>query len=181
MQLDPILRRDIQQSEQCKLTAYLDTNGFWTIGWGHKLPVGPDWTGWTRTDAQADKQLDDDILDAWNHAQKLPEWSALDTRARTNALVELVFNMGCKTWLTFDKTRTGIRHQNWKVVSDELKDSDWYEEVHATRGDRLRNYFLTGCYPPSVAASLLYVSSSSAWPHGFVPAAHSLADTGSQQ
>lgn len=181
MLLDPILRRDIQQAEQCKLRAYRDTNEFWTIGWGHKLLVGPDWTGYTITQVTADALLQDDILDAWNHAQKLPEWSALDTRARTNALVELVFNMGCKTWLDFVKTRAAIRRQDWKCVSDELKDSDWYKEVHATRGDRLRDYFLTGSYPPSVAASLLYVSSSSAWPHGFVPAATSLADTGSPQ
>jgi GH24 family phage-related lysozyme (muramidase) len=178
--LDPILRRDIQQAERLELLAYKDTKGFWTIGWGHKLPAGHDWNGCIWTQAQADKQFDDDILDAWNHAQKLPEWSALDTRARTNALVELVFNMGCKTWLEFVKTRPAIRRQDWKCVSDELKDSDWYKEVHATRGDRLRDYFLTGSYPPSVAASLLYVSSSSAWPHGFVPAATSLEDTGSQ-
>jgi GH24 family phage-related lysozyme (muramidase) len=178
VQVDPVLRRDIQQSERCKLISYPDTNGFWTIGWGHKLPQTAGAVIWTQT--QADSVLDADILDAWNHAQKLPEWSALDTRARTNALVELVFNMGCKTWLEFVKTRPAIRRQDWKCVSDELKDSDWYREVHATRGDRLRDYFLTGCYPPSVAGSLLYVSSSSAWPHGFVPAATSLEDTGSQ-
>jgi len=178
--LDPILRRDIQRAEKRVLVAYKDIEGFWTVGDGHKLPVGPDWTGLTWTDAQADKQLDDDILDAWNHAQKLPEWTALDTRARINALVELVFNMGCNKWQTFIKARAAIRHQNWKCVSDELKDSTWYNQVHATRADRLRDYFLTGSYPPSVAASLLYASSSSAWPHGFVPAARSLEDTGSQ-
>lgn len=181
MQLDPILRRDIQQAERCALAAYPDTRGFWTIGWGHKMPSGHDWRGYTCTQVEADATLDDDILDAWNHAQKLPEWSALDTRARTNALVELVFNMGCTTWSKFTLTRAAIRLQNWKTVSDELKDSDWYMEVHPTRADRLRDYFLSGCYPPSVAASLLFVSSSSAWPHGFVPAATSLEDTGSQQ
>lgn len=181
MLLDPILRRDIQQAELSALEAYPDSLGFWTVGCGHKLPVRAEgWKGLVWTQAQSDRQLDDDILDAWNHAQKLPEWSALDTRARTNALVELVFNMGCTKWLTFIKTRAGIRRQNWKTVSAELKDSLWYSQVHATRADRLRGYFLTGCYPPSVAASLLYASSSSAWPHGFVPAATSLADTGSQ-
>lgn len=179
MLLDPILRRDIQQAERCSLVSYLDSRGFWTIGWGHKLPQNAgESVIWTQ--ALADSVLDADILDAWNHAQKLPEWSALDTRARTNALVELVFEMGCTKWLGFVKTRAGIRQQNWNIVSDELKDSDWYKEVHPTRADRLRDYFLTGCYPPSVAASLLYVSSLSAWPHGFVPAAHSLEDTGSQ-
>lgn len=177
--LDPILRRDIQQAERLELTAYKDTKGYWTIGWGHKLPPGA-WDGCHWDQSRADAVLDDDILDAWNHAQKLPEWTALDTRARVNALVELVFNMGTGTWLKFTKTRAAIRRQDWKCVSDELKASDWYSQVHATRADRLRGYFLTGSYPPSVAASLLYVSSSSAWPHGFVPAATSLEDTGSQ-
>lgn len=171
MLVDPILRRDVQQSESCRLTAYLDTNGFWTIGYGHKLPVGHDWTGYAISTSQADAMLDGDIFEASLQAQKLPEWIYCDTRARCNALVELVFNIGINKWRTFTRARAGIKAQNWKTVSDELKDSLWYTQVHPTRGDRLRDYFLTGCYPPLGAESLLYVSSSSAWPAGSVPAA----------
>jgi GH24 family phage-related lysozyme (muramidase) len=170
--LDPILVRDIQLAERCDLLAYLDTNGFWTIGWGHKLPVrAAGWRGLIWDPATADNQLEADILDAGKHAMALPEWMADDSRARRNALVELVFNMGCTKWQTFVKTRDMWRHLRWNEASENLKDSLWYRQVGKTRGDRLADYLKLGSYPPSVAASSLFVSSSSAWPHGFALAA----------
>lgn len=166
--MDPILVRDIQKAEGCSLTAYLDTNGFWTIGWGHKLPVTlRGWNGLVWTQEQADIQLETDIADAGKHAMALPEWTADDSRARRNALVELVFNMGCTKWQTFTKTRTLWRLQNWSNASAELMDSLWSRQVGKTRSERLANYLRMGCYPPSVVASSLYASSLSAWPHGF--------------
>ncbi len=179
MAIDPCLVADIQKAERLELEAYPDTNGFWTIGWGHKLPVrAAGWKGLVWTRERADMQLVADILEAGHGALVLPEWIYCDTRARRNALVELVFNMGATKWQTFIKTRTGLRLQNWKTVSDELKASAWYQQVGSRRGDRLRDYFLTGCYPPSVVASSSYASSSSAWPHGSAPGGTSLAAIG---
>lgn len=165
MFIDPILRQDIQNAERCELTAYKDTEGYWTIGWGHRLPLNHDWTGYTVTQDFADRTLSSDILVGVSDSGTLVECVNCDTRARRNGLSELVFNMGLPRWKKFEKCRAAWSGRDWKTVSTELKDSEWYREVGHTRGDRIANYLLTGCYPPSVAASSLFVFSQS----GFLP------------
>lgn len=151
--MDPRLLNDIRAAESCKLVAYRDSRGFWTNGWGHKYPDQTrDWTGDTWTQAQADQQLANDVAAAHRQCLQLLEWPALDTDCRQNAVTELVYNMGFTKWLGFVKTRQAIRAQNWQTAHDELLDSDWESEVHATRADRLANYLLTGAYPVAEAA-----------------------------
>lgn len=144
---DPRLLADIQGAESCVLTAYKDSRGFWTIGWGHLLDQSKDWTGHTWTQAQADAQLTIDIDNAALDAENLPEWRCLDTDCRRNAAIELVFNMGVFTWHKFTRTRAAIQIRDWPTVHAELLASAWAGEVHAKRANRLANYLLTGVYP----------------------------------
>jgi lysozyme len=82
----------IKNHEKCRLTAYMPTrNDQWTIGWGH---CGPDvqkdtvWTQW-----QADNALIADLGDAENCVEK---HVGVDlTQFEFDALVSLVFNIGC--------------------------------------------------------------------------------------
>ncbi len=143
--IDPDLLRDIERAEGFSLTAYKDSLGFWTIGYGHLLPSGHDWTGYTITQAQADTWLDDDIEMARASAQRLPEWTALDTPCRQNAVIELVFNMGFK-WKQFAQTRLDIQNKAWQKAHDDLLDSLWAKQVGPTRSNRLADYLLTGVY-----------------------------------
>lgn len=145
--VDPRLLKDICAAESCSLIAYKDTNGFWTNGWGHLLDQHIDWTGCTITQATADSWRDHDIDTATHQAQALPEWSALDTVCRQNALVELMFNMGPRIWMQFHTTRPAMQNKNWPAVHNGLLNSAWAEEVHAMRANRIANYFLTGKYP----------------------------------
>jgi GH24 family phage-related lysozyme (muramidase) len=145
--IDLRLQADIQTAEECRLIAYLDTMGYWTIGWGHKLPLGRDWTGTTWTQAQADAQLMTDITAAAQDCLSLQEWPFLDTPCRQNAVIELVFNMGRMTWQTFFRTRQAIKAHDWQTAHDQLLASKWEVQVHATRADRIANYLLTGQYP----------------------------------
>jgi GH24 family phage-related lysozyme (muramidase) len=141
---DPRLTSDVQGSEGCKLQGYKDSLGFWTKGWGHLLAdqsgPGPDWT-----QAQADEQLDADLVCAGVYAAALPEWPQLDTPCRQNAVIELCFNMHSK-WRLFVKARASIQAQDWKGAHDNLLNSLWATQVHATRADRLADYLLTGEY-----------------------------------
>lgn len=177
MFIDPILRQDIQNAERCVLTAYKDTEGYWTVGWGHRLPLDHDWTGYTVTQDFADRTLSSDLLVGVSDSSTLVECVNCDTRARRNALSELVFNMGLPRWKGtptrkgFDNCRAAWGNRDWKTAAAELKDSAWYRQIGHIRGDRIANYLLTGCYPPSVAASSLFVSSQS----GFLPGSVSLA------
>lgn len=75
--------------EGCKLTAYQDQVGRWTIGYGHTAGVNP---GDTCTQDQAEAMLAADI--AWaatfvNHVVKIEL-----TQGQFDALVDFTFNLG---------------------------------------------------------------------------------------
>lgn len=141
-----LLLRDIKAAEGCKLTAYKDTRKFWTIGYGHLLPIGRDWAGYTCTQEMADVWLEQDIGGATQAAHNLPEWLCMDTVCRQNALSELVFNMGSLKWRGFKKCRAAMQAHDWPTAARELLDSDWSEEVGVTRSYRLKGYLETGVY-----------------------------------
>jgi GH24 family phage-related lysozyme (muramidase) len=144
--IDAHLITDIDGSENCELVAYRDSRGYWSNGWGHLLGNAKDWTGYTITQVQADAQRGVDITRWQTFASLLPEWHMMDTECRRNALTELCFNMGDR-WLSFHDTRAAMDAQDWQEVKADLLDSAWAGQVHATRANRIANYFLTGQYP----------------------------------
>jgi GH24 family phage-related lysozyme (muramidase) len=176
--IDPRLARDLDAAEKNELEAYPDSLGFWTIGRGHKLPApapGKSWKGFTILPSVSDRYFVEDIVLATTAAQKLPEWAALDTNARQNALVELCFNMGPREWGTWTPTRTLMQQKNWQAVHAHLLVSLWASQVQPHkfvggicerchepqtsiahsfckaiengRAERIANYFLNGSYP----------------------------------
>jgi GH24 family phage-related lysozyme (muramidase) len=157
---DPRLVADIKGSENDRLTAYQDTLGNWTCGYGHLMPIpapGKSWEGFTVSQICADNWLEADLKRAITYARLLPEFSALDTEARQNAVFELCFNLGGR-WKGFAKCRAAITAQDWQGAHDQLlwnvvpTDSNpgvptaWESEIHATRAERIANYLLTGQY-----------------------------------
>lgn len=142
---DQRLVSDIKSSEGCRLTAYKDTNGFWTIGYGHKLEAGIDWEGQEWTQDVADHQLAADIDEADEQALNLPEVAGLNL-CRTNAVVELVFNMGLSKWHGFEKCRHALGTGDYTTAAAELLNSDWAREVQPSRVQRLHSYILYGTY-----------------------------------
>lgn len=80
----------IQDVEGCKLYAYLDTGGVWTIGVGH---TGPEVVkGLTCTMEQAMQWLKEDSEEAQEAIRQSVE--GLLTQNQFNALVSFVFNVG---------------------------------------------------------------------------------------
>jgi lysozyme len=144
----PRLLADLQKAEGCRLVAYRDTRGFWTIGYGHLLDQSIDWAGHTITQDTADQLLALDVDEKTTDAQTLPEWSQLDTPCRQNAVIELVFNMGLHTWTTFKLTRAAIQAQDWQAAHDNLLIGPWQSEVGPARSQRLAGYLLRGSYSP---------------------------------
>lgn len=78
-----------EQFENCRLTAYQDIKGVWTIGWGHTEGVK---AGMTITQDQADEYLADDINWANNVVNSLVHASL--TQGEHDALVDFVYNVG---------------------------------------------------------------------------------------
>lgn len=89
MQLGVAGKALIQSFEQCKLYAYQDQRGVWTIGWGHTLGVVP---YLTCTQDQADAWFIQDTHAAVNGVLR-----SLDVAVNQNqfdALVSFTFNVG---------------------------------------------------------------------------------------
>jgi lysozyme len=79
-----------KQSEGCRLTAYQDSVGVWTIGWGHTGPEVHEGLVWTQ--AQADAQLLKDMAAAEANVRAVVEIPL--TQDEFIALCDLAFNIG---------------------------------------------------------------------------------------
>lgn len=85
-----MINTDIEKEfEGCKLTAYQDSVGVWTIGFGHTSGV---YEGQVITQEQADEFLLSDLRTAINAVESLVKVPINDEQK--SALVDLVFNIG---------------------------------------------------------------------------------------
>ena len=85
----------VENSEGCRLTAYQDSVGVWTIGWGH---TGLDVTeGLTITKEQAEEFLRKDLA----AAERAVNYYVVRTltQHQFDALVDFVFNLGVGNFL----------------------------------------------------------------------------------
>lgn len=137
----------VKAAEGLRTVAYVDTTGNWTVGYGHKLQAGKDWRGYAVNADTASGLLIMDLNEATLSAIRLMEWPFLDTPARKDAQVELIFNMGAGRWVTFIDTRFAIRTHDWQGAHDGLLESLWAEQVGKERSNRLATQLLTGVYP----------------------------------
>ena len=78
-----------EESEGCRLVAYQDSVGVWTIGYGHTRGVVE---GMTCTQAQAEAWLREDILSAIADVNRLVKVPL--TQGEFDALVDFDFNLG---------------------------------------------------------------------------------------
>jgi lysozyme len=83
-----------KQFESCRLVAYQDVKGIWTVGWGH---VGPEvCAGYTVTQVQADMQL---VVDMHNATGAVNHFvNVVLTQGEFDALVDFAFNCGCSAF-----------------------------------------------------------------------------------
>jgi len=80
----------IKQYEGCRLSAYQDVAGIWTIGYGHIKGVQ---AGMQMTQEQADQALADDLAGAENAVENATQ-GVSTTDSQFGAMVSLCFNIG---------------------------------------------------------------------------------------
>ncbi len=113
----------IKKYEGCRLTAYKDSLGLWTCGWGHLLEQTIDWTGTTITQAKADEYLDEDISRAAGLASSFPHWSSLN-EVRQAVLTSMTFQLGDKP-LHWPHFMLALENKDYSAASAEGLDSRW--------------------------------------------------------
>ena len=93
--IDEAGRNAIKRFEACRLDAYRDAVGVWTIGWGSTRGVTP---GLTITQAQAESRFEADLAPAETAVASLVRVPLTD--GQFAALVSFVFNCGAGTLRT---------------------------------------------------------------------------------
>ena len=134
----PILKHD----EGCRLTAYKDTQGLWTVGWGHAYV--PEGTCWTQE--QADAQLDADVRRKIEGLDEIgPWWRDLDP-VRASVVLMMAFNLGLGGFFGFRTTIERIRAGDYAGASASMLLSKWASQV-GDRAQRLAFMMRTGSVP----------------------------------
>jgi len=80
----------IKDCEGCKLQAYQDSVGIWTIGYGTTGPDVVEGLEWTQE--QADARLEERVQDLWHAIQKLLKVPQSDNQMA--ALISFTYNIG---------------------------------------------------------------------------------------
>jgi lysozyme len=132
-----------------RLAAYLDTKGILTVGRGHNCiarPVeGVNQPGDRITDEQDDALFQADVADACIQLDNnLPWWSALDD-GRQNVMLDMAFNMGIQTLMTFNNTLAHIEAGEYDEAAAGMAQSRWAKQV-GNRAVFLENAMRTGVY-----------------------------------
>lgn len=138
-EVDPILIADLKRDEGLRLTAYKDTVGVWTVGYGH-AHVAP---GTVWTEARAEAAL---IADVKQHnaelAKDLP-WIARLDPMRRRVLQNMAFNLGVKGLLGFKNTLAMIQAGDYAGAAKGMLNSLWAKQVKG-RAVRLAEQMRTG-------------------------------------
>lgn len=88
MRASATLISHIKRFESCRLTAYQDTAGVWTVGYGHTKGVKK---GDRITQYQAEQFLREDLSEFERAANKV---RCLTTQGRYDAVLDFMYNLG---------------------------------------------------------------------------------------
>lgn len=145
--------RLIQLEESCKLKAYKDSRGIWTIGWGFNLGSHgydpAECEGLTWTQRQADEALADEIQTVLIELdRRWPKWRGLD-EVRQAAIVSSVYQLGAPGASKFFATIHAIQAHDWVTAAAQMLKSRWAGQTPA-RVQRNAEMIRTGAWPEEV-------------------------------
>lgn len=131
----------IAESEGLKLTAYVDTEGYWTIGYGHKLPLNQEWDGHKIAPEEADNLLTEDMREARIIAGEFPHFTELND-VRQAVLISMAFQLGAKP-LLWPHFMAALEARDYAAAADAGLDSRWHRQTQA-RCEREMTMLRTG-------------------------------------
>lgn len=120
----------IEKHEGCRLVQYQDSNGFWTLGWGHLIdpraggvPLDPEFyePDGSISQATADEILDEDMANATQPlvTNCAPWFQALDP-VRQAVVIDMSFQLGWSKFMAF-RTFFGLMAAgNFQGAADDL-------------------------------------------------------------
>src|ERR1700744_3124783 len=126
------IKQLIRHHEGLRLSGYDDTMNILTIGYGHRILPGEDFSSGI-TLQQAKDLLDHDLDIAENAAQELiANYNQLN-EPRRGVIIDLVYNLGSDGFSKFHRTIAAIEAEDFESAATDLEESLWYKQVK-TRG-----------------------------------------------
>lgn len=140
----PLAHFMIQCNEGFRAEKYKDTNGYWTIGFGHNLDASG-----KRLETvllwEAEELFTEDFQHHRQDAEKIEEYHSLDD-IRKLVLIDMVYQMGLGRVLKFKQTLKWIGLKQYDAAAIELLDSKYAKTDSPNRAQRnarlLRSGFL---------------------------------------
>lgn len=107
----------VQEFEGCRLEAYQDPRGTWTVGWGHTGPEVLPGLVWTQ--AQADSTLATDLGSHYNALRNCSPTVVRLSAGRQAALTDFVYNEGIGHY-EHSTLRSAVDSGAWLAVRTQL-------------------------------------------------------------
>lgn len=143
MNLQEQILHDLRRHEGCRLRAYKDTVGVWTIAYGRTKGVKQ---GDTCTQEQADEWLKEDMLEAVRGVKALCPWIVNLDKVRQTVLVNMFFNLGNRLG-QFKNTLRFIENGDYSTAAKNMLQSLWAAQV-GQRAVELAKRMSTGKIEP---------------------------------
>ncbi len=133
-------KEQLKIDEGCRLTAYQDTVGVWTIGYGHTGGIEK----WDRiSQEKAEEFLLEDTLEATVDASTLPVGFDGLNYVRQAVLINMAFNLGKAKLLGFKRTLEAIALRDFDNAALYMLQSKWAAQV-GQRAIRLAKQMKSG-------------------------------------
>lgn len=132
--------------ESIKIKKYKCSNGYPTIGVGHRL-IGTDPAYYTtkglKNYEEAIKilKVDEASADAVARGYK---WFFKLNEPRKAIIISMIFQMGAKGFSEFKQLHKAIEAERWVAARNEMLDSEWAREDSPNRAARHARQMLTG-------------------------------------
>jgi lysozyme len=141
---DEKLLEELIRDEGYRQESYLDTEDNWTIGIGHMLGTSNKFKGLYWDDVQIFTTFIRDVNLAIYYVRKIiPNFDRLNP-PRRRALVNMMFNMGPGSFLTFKNAIAAIKRFDYHEAYIEMLDSKWAREDVPNRAKRVSEQWLRG-------------------------------------
>ncbi len=128
----------IKKHEGKRNTAYRDSLGILTVGYGRNLER-------PMSDEIIDAMFAEDMIDVRNDCLKFSWYHNLD-QVRQAVIENMIFNLGYSRFSRFKNTIAYLSDENYAKAAVEMLDSKWAKQV-GYRADELSKMILTGDWP----------------------------------
>lgn len=141
---DYVLADELISDEGFETVSYKDTKNNWTIGIGHLLGRGPEFSNIVWTPRQVIITFMQDLNESVFHVKKqIIPFDSLSIE-RQRVLINMMFNLGPYKFSRFVKMTEAINNYRFDVAYAEMLDSDWARDDVPARANRLAERWRNG-------------------------------------